>query len=231
MGIFKRKENETLKSIPQDEKEAITANEILPCEEWIWVEGYKATEYDMTCKGYQYTLGETHSLPENENVVLCKNGFHFCLEKDSLRRYYNYGRVFKVKGLVKKTDYDWVIKFSWDPYSTRFDDKFVARSIVFLEELSAEETRKCFGKITYVSTDEDWLEFLKIGYSAWIKLNECRLKEKFDLTDTLFTILTFKLTVEGRKNFLEYCAGLADSGVSRDMFIFMITEKSKELNK
>ena len=39
------------------------------------MKGYKGTEADMTCRGFQYELGKTYTA---ESVVLCQHGFHFC---------------------------------------------------------------------------------------------------------------------------------------------------------
>jgi hypothetical protein len=38
---------------------------------------YKILNSDWTCRGYQYQLGETYSIPE-EDLVLCQCGFHCC---------------------------------------------------------------------------------------------------------------------------------------------------------
>ena len=48
-------------------------------EEWIWVEGYKGTDADMRCRGYQYEFDKQFDIPENEEVEMCKKGFHLCL--------------------------------------------------------------------------------------------------------------------------------------------------------
>ena len=78
-----------------------------PEAEWVWVEGYKGTDKNMCCKDYQYILGATHSLPDEEEVELCKNGFHLCLNLNEVFNFYPIGegnRFFKVQALVRKSD-------------------------------------------------------------------------------------------------------------------------------
>ena len=38
--------------------------------------GYKLMESDMTCRGFQYEIGEEYFL--NSKLEICENGFHFC---------------------------------------------------------------------------------------------------------------------------------------------------------
>ena len=40
--------------------------------------GYKATDKDMKCQGFQFELGKWYEIPEEHELVLCKVGFHFC---------------------------------------------------------------------------------------------------------------------------------------------------------
>ena len=99
-------------------------------EEWIWVKGFKGTEKDMSCKGYRYELGKQFDLDDDINPVLCEKGFHFCKNLKIVFRYYSIGdgnRFFGVEALVKKSD--------WDTY----DDKYAAKSIHFIRELTVDE--------------------------------------------------------------------------------------------
>ena len=76
--------------------------------EYIWVEGYKGTDKNMRCHNdFQYELGVKVSLPEDEEPVVCKRGFHFCSELKDVFYYYRISknhRFFKCKALVKKED-------------------------------------------------------------------------------------------------------------------------------
>jgi hypothetical protein len=107
-------------------------------EEWIWVDGYKGTDSDMTCRGYQYELGKQCDMPEGEEVKDCFSGFHLCLKLEDVFGYYSIGnghRFFKVRALVRKKDAD---RYGFhNRYN--YNDKLAAKSIIFTEELSVDE--------------------------------------------------------------------------------------------
>ena len=50
--------------------------------------GYKAFEHNWTCLGFQYQIGQTYEMPENE-IKLCRKGFHFCQWAMDVFAYYN----------------------------------------------------------------------------------------------------------------------------------------------
>lgn len=108
-------------------------------EEWIWVEGYKGTNADMTCRGYQFALGGQTDMPANAPIEICESGFHFCLKLNDVFHYYDIGqdnRFFKVRALVRKSDYD-----GYGKLSGLFgrNDKLAAKSIIFLSECTMDE--------------------------------------------------------------------------------------------
>lgn len=41
----------------------------MPEEKWIWVDGYKGTDKDMKCRGYQYEFGKQFDIPEGEVAI------------------------------------------------------------------------------------------------------------------------------------------------------------------
>src|SRR5574344_109603 len=49
--------------------------------------GYKMMESDMTCRGFQYEIGKEYSL--KGQLVMCKNGFHFCENPFDCLEYYD----------------------------------------------------------------------------------------------------------------------------------------------
>lgn len=63
------------------------------------MKGYKAMNSDMTCRGYQCTLGHEHS--QGLIPVSCEKGFHFCQQLSGVFEYYTVGwagvRVFEVE--------------------------------------------------------------------------------------------------------------------------------------
>jgi hypothetical protein len=120
-----------------------------PEEEWIWVEGYKGTDKDMCCRGYQYELGKRYDMPEGEEIEECESGFHLCLSLPDVFYYYPVcysNRFFKVKALVRKSD-----KARYGATKNYYDDygnvvytcsahnKLAAKSIIFQSELTVDE--------------------------------------------------------------------------------------------
>jgi hypothetical protein len=94
------------------------------------IEGYKATDADMKCRGKQYTLGEVFEMPPGEPLSLCENGYHFCKHLSGVYAYYPYDcRVFKV--------------VAWDvldlPVAPGADYKLVCRKIQLVEEVKYGE--------------------------------------------------------------------------------------------
>jgi hypothetical protein len=111
-------------------------------EEWIWVEGYKATNADMKCKNYQYKLGKRHDMPEGSIIRDCESGFHLCRDLSDVFAYYGLhsnNRFFRVHALVRKEDFeDYGTIHSW----RRSRNKLAAKSIVFVRELTNDEVFK-----------------------------------------------------------------------------------------
>lgn len=119
-----------------------------PEDEWIWVEGYKGTDKDMTCRDFQYGLGIQFDIPSGEEVVECENGLHLCLNLNDVFNYYdvcNGNRFFKVKALVRKRDVNLygtrrhLKDYRGYTYSSYTIDKLVAKSIILISELTTEE--------------------------------------------------------------------------------------------
>src|SRR5574344_468837 len=48
--------------------------------------GYKATDKNLQCRGFQYKVGETY---EEDNVSLCNSGFHYCENPLDVLDYYD----------------------------------------------------------------------------------------------------------------------------------------------
>ena len=97
-----------------------------PTDEWIWVKGYKATDKDMRCRNFQFEMHKRFDIPNGEEIELYKHGFHLCSDLHDVYKHYgitNGNRFFKVKALVRKSDYE------------NSNDKLVAKSIGFVWEL------------------------------------------------------------------------------------------------
>ena len=120
-------------------------------DEYVWVKGFKGTDKDMRCQDYQYELGKQFDLDEDVEPVVCSKGFHFCKSLENVFRHYKIGdghRFFEVEALVrksdldpKKKDYTKYANVAWNLYhtSSHYDDKYAAKSIRFIRELSADE--------------------------------------------------------------------------------------------
>ena len=91
------------------------------------MKAYKGFDQDLQCRDFQYEVGKTYI--HEGDVVLCKSGFHACLDPLDTFQYYNPGtsRYFEVEVL------GWVDDEEGD------DSKVVARSLTLIKELSIEE--------------------------------------------------------------------------------------------
>ena len=93
------------------------------------IDGYKIVNNDLTCTPdrttYQYEIGKIHILKNDDPLVLCKNGFHFCKYPSGVWSYYSTGRLFKIK--------------AWDildiPAEPGADYKLVCKKIQLIEEV------------------------------------------------------------------------------------------------
>jgi len=89
------------------------------------MKGYKVTDRDMKCKNYQFKLGKIHELENDNPLVLCKNGFHFCEQPSGPWSYYSKGRLFEVEA------YD-ILDSNFEP-GTNY--KRVCRKIKLVKEI------------------------------------------------------------------------------------------------
>jgi len=71
------------------------------------MKGFKATDKDMKCKGFQYKLNKNY---KEKEAILCEKGFHFCENPFDVLNYYNIidGRFFEIeaKSVSKETKND-----------------------------------------------------------------------------------------------------------------------------
>lgn len=134
-------------------------------EEWIWVEGYKGTNKDMSCRGMTYELGKQYDMPDDVEIEECENGYHLCMALKDVFKYYGIcagNRFFKVRALVRKhlvDNYgktttktykrtDFMFGFPCFPHGVNTNgdyviettiDKLAAKSIEFIRELTIDE--------------------------------------------------------------------------------------------
>lgn len=120
-------------------------------EEWVWVEGYKGTDRYMRCRDYRFNLHEQFDMPEGEPIVECHSGFHLCPSLSKVFNFYGIedgNRFFRVKALVRKRDADHLCSM-FEP------NKLVAKSIIFMSELTTDEIFQNAYTSTGGWTDED----------------------------------------------------------------------------
>jgi len=86
--------------------------------------GYKATNSDMTCNGFQFEFDKWHT--HKGEIKLCQSGFHFCKYPSGPFSYYrsSLSRIFKVKA-----------KNVIEEYEPGSDLKLVCSKIRLIEEL------------------------------------------------------------------------------------------------
>ena len=91
--------------------------------------GYKAFNKDLTCRGFQYEIGQTYSM--DEKPIPCERGFHFC---KSIAETYNFyptaddTRICKVEALGE--------------VATDDEKKYCTNKIKILEEITEDWERK-----------------------------------------------------------------------------------------
>lgn len=101
-------------------------------QDWIWVDAYKGTNANMVCKGKQYRMNVEDTY--GDKVVLGSKGYHVCTDLRHCFKEYDYdfrNRFFKVKALVKATDYR---------YRNPNNTTLVAKAIKFVEEITDAPT-------------------------------------------------------------------------------------------
>jgi hypothetical protein len=101
-------------------------------QDWIWVDAYKGTDANMVCKGKQYRMNVEDNY--NGKVALGSKGYHVATDLKHCFNTYDYNfrnRFFKVKALVKATDYR---------YRNPNNTTLVAKAIKFVEEITDAPT-------------------------------------------------------------------------------------------
>ena len=91
--------------------------------------GYKAFDKDLTCRGFQYEVGQTYSM--DESPIPCQRGFHFCKSIAETYEYYSMSdntRICKIEALGE--------------VQTNDDKKYCTNVIKILEEITEDWERK-----------------------------------------------------------------------------------------
>ena len=244
----KRREEKIKKMLDElDEKERKKRElqkiiELQEQEEWVYVEGIKGMTEDM--KGYdnfQFEVGKTYI--KDGLIEICKNGFHLSLNLEDVLHHYGLckgNRFFKVRALVRKEDLD---KYGTITEVDNFfygkqkiiKNKLVSKEIEILEEFSDEELFEEYKemenkKSKWIEDIDDFKYCRKHGEN---KLAEAKLNVKLivlGINELLVKILTKDFnSLKSREIFVDYVEALSKENISRDMFIYLITEEQKRI--
>ena len=90
-----------------------------------YLTGYKATDKNMQCRGFQFELGKWYKV--KGDLALCNHGFHFCVHPSGPWNYYadTSTRIFKIEA-----------KDAFEEYEPGSGLKIVCREIKLIEELT-----------------------------------------------------------------------------------------------
>ena len=244
----KRREEKIKKALDElDEKERKKRElqrviELQEQEEWVYVEGIKGMTKDM--KGYdnfQFEVGKTYI--KDGLIEICKNGFHLSLNLEDVLHHYGLckgNRFFKVRALVRKEDldeYGTITEVDIFFYGKQkiIKNKLVSKEIEILEEFSDEELFEEYkemksGKSKWIEDIDDFKYCRKHGEN---KLAEAKLNVKLivlGINELLVNILTKDFEdIRSREMFVDYVEALSKENISRDMFIYLITEEQKRI--
>jgi hypothetical protein len=205
-------------------------------EEWIWVKGYKGTDANMCCRGYEYELNQVHSM--TEDVELCNSGFHFCLRQNDVYRYYEIGdgnRFFEVEALVKKRDYDELEEKMHSPSMVMhfafggLDSKMTSKAIRFVRELTIDEIL-AFDMICHEQFDDELKEIaIKDSIAAAKKIFKERndVELVYDLVKLGYS-KTFAQWVVSEDRYKIAEAVGTQTGLSMDMRVWAIMHNNDD---
>ena len=92
------------------------------------MKAYKGFDKNLQCRGFQYEVGKTYTMPEGEDVKLCERGFHACIYIIDCFGYYApaESRYCEVELEDVSSEID-------------TDSKRVARTITIVRELTLDE--------------------------------------------------------------------------------------------
>ena len=249
--LFQKKDTKSIDQNKGNYKDTVTlkSNDIsFDSIEYIWVEGYKATDNDMSCTCWynrypysyenkqQYLLGEIVSFAGIP--VTGTQGFHFCrtLEDTMYYRPFNFSnRYFKVKALVDK-----------DEWEDKNKDKFASKAIILVEEVHIDFDTVSYyneeyqSKMFNVNYDGDELPIDKnlfddIYNGVLVSLNDIWESRFFEtMTNMGYSELFQRLLFDRanrytkQKKILKLANALHEENVSGDVAVYLLM---KELDK
>lgn len=103
------------------------------------MKAYKAFELDLTCRGFQYVIGETYEM--KDEPIICKKGFHACTELDDVFRYYEIGKTIRICEVDLLGDID---------DTSQKDSKVATNKIKIIRELKVKDLLELGGEKSLV---------------------------------------------------------------------------------
>lgn len=192
-------------------------------EEWIWVDGYKGTDSDMTAyANFQYKLNEMYSMDEDVKIEACESGFHFCRDLKDVFEYYGIkksNRFFKARALVRKKDYEkyGTVVRTTGLFGTRKEriNKLAAKKIILERELTLDE-------IFFEDKYADWTEGeKKLALAEGCRVVYCNRRAK-ELVEAGYSEPFAKYISESESRIKKALAVASQPGLSMDMKVFSI---------
>ncbi|MCD8211083.1 MAG: hypothetical protein LUC37_06025 [Prevotella sp.] len=96
------------------------------------MKAYKGFDDNFCCRGFQYEVGKTYRIPDDEIIGICKNGFHACTSPIDVLNYYSPYR--DTLSRFAEVEIEGDICFSQGK-----DSKICGREITILRELTLKE--------------------------------------------------------------------------------------------
>ena len=203
-------------------------------QNWIWVEGIKCVNKDMTSfyGDMKYEVGVMYEMPK-EKVKCCQSGYHFCPTLSDLLNYaifnvHEGNKYFKVRALVNEQEYKRYGEFEKIPgpfntCSTRRIDKFAAAAIVLTEELTTKEILDAFYSASKNKRLPEKYEHLIIEQSYFDALTQMEID---NLIEDGYSEIFAKQVVAEDKYHLAHAIA-SQEGVSMDMRVWYIYTHKK----
>lgn len=181
-------------------------------KECVWVEGYKGTENDLSCRGFQYEIGKEYT--QEGKVSLRNNGFHFCKTLHDIFSYYTLNgsnRYFKVRALVYKED--------WGSYGSNF----AAKKIIFEHELGYEDLKKHItNEYPLVEDQEAWNKVKEIGYDEYGRIIFTQEMTKYGFGDTFCSIVYDNTYEPELPEMIRKAKAFYEEGISKDVACYLL---------
>lgn len=217
MSWFKKSSKEETTDNKAEIGTVNTSNNEVKHVEMIWIDGYKGTDQNMRCNGYQYELNK--EITYDGEISLCRSGFHFCTNLNNVFDYYSYdgkNRFFKVKALMPK-DYQ---KDSMD------FTKYVTNKIIFVSEITDYKLFKeqIDRHLPFIETEDDYSHIKDYDVFSKNKF----VKKMIDLGySELFSLLIADNT-SSLYEAIKYVKAIDAENISKDIQIYLLMQYVKD---